>query len=65
MRCEWSANYPRCMYYHSEESKRGGELECDSEKDNIIKQGDYVDISELLFTKHRDYLIRYNDPKPV
>ncbi|KAK1358868.1 hypothetical protein POM88_043342 [Heracleum sosnowskyi] len=53
-------NHPTCMFYHS---KR--EDECDSEKLNIIKQGDVVDVSELLFSKHRDYLIRYNDPNPV
>lgn len=31
----------------------------------IIQKGDIVNLSELLFTKNRNYLIRYNDPQLV
>ncbi|KAK1385208.1 hypothetical protein POM88_022943 [Heracleum sosnowskyi] len=38
---------------------------CDSEKQKIIEKGDIVNLSQLLFTTSRDYLDRYNDPRPV
>ncbi|KAK1385210.1 hypothetical protein POM88_022945 [Heracleum sosnowskyi] len=38
---------------------------CDSEEENRIQKGDHVNLSQLLFTTNRDYLIRFNDPRPV
>ncbi|XP_017219564.1 probable nucleoredoxin 1 isoform X1 [Daucus carota subsp. sativus] len=38
---------------------------CDFEKDKRIEKGDFVDLSTLLFTANRDYLIKYNHPQLV
>lgn len=35
------------------------------EKDKGIEKGDFVDLSTLLFTTNRDYLVKYNHPQLV
>lgn len=35
------------------------------ERLTMVKRGDMININELLFTKNRDYLIRFNDDRPV
>lgn len=35
------------------------------EQRTVIKRGDMININELLFTKNRDYLIRFNDDRRV
>lgn len=40
-------------------------LESEEKQLKIIEKGDVVNLSDLLFTKNRDYLIRYNDPELV
>ncbi|KAK1385206.1 hypothetical protein POM88_022941 [Heracleum sosnowskyi] len=40
-------------------------LESKEKQFQIIQKGDTVNLSQLLFTKNRDYLIRYNHPQLV
>lgn len=40
-------------------------LESEEKQLKIIEKGDVVNLSDLLFTENRDYLIRYNDPELV
>ncbi|XP_074345760.1 putative nucleoredoxin 1 isoform X1 [Apium graveolens] len=58
---------PRSICYQSEEVKgRCDEiLESQEEELRIIEKGDIVNLSELLFSKNRNDLIRYNDPQLV
>ncbi|KAK1385207.1 hypothetical protein POM88_022942 [Heracleum sosnowskyi] len=61
---------PRSLCYLSEEAKGScdsdsGILETKEKQLEMIEKGDTVNLSELLFTKNRDYLIRYNDPQRV
>lgn len=44
-------------------SKEDNEVGVEGNNNIIIKEGDYVNIASLLFTKDRDYLIKFNAHK--
>lgn len=50
---------------HKEESNGKQSLIEEEDEESTVEVGDIVDISDILFTQTRDYLIKYNDNQLV
>lgn len=50
---------------HDAEEEPEGEFDTQQQQQQPIVKGDTVNLHQLLFTKSRDYLVKYNDDRQV